>query len=161
MYKWIHYCPLTASEAVRAFKKGINVYAIGCGEDFLVTRRQEIRQHSKRGGMFAADRDVVIQSETHFIAHYAILVNNKETDKAIMVKKKYKNRSELQDDCMNLLTKTMRKHGVLEDGTYQAMLEIERYLFGEFERTDDYDEGEIVMQNGAVTRVPSGFWLPF
>lgn len=159
MYTWKDLCPLTSEEATRALGHGLLILALQGGKSQVVKTKAGILFHAKRGAVFATDRRALEMKETHYEADYVILRN--DTDGVVSASKLYKTRDEAKDDCKAFLAQTMREHGILEDGRYDAHYELYRYTFGNFAGLDEDDEGEVVLESGVVTDVPAGFWLPF
>lgn len=168
-YVWKDLCPLTCKEAHVALAKGLPVICLDPKQSTTMTIKDDITRRAKKGAIFAVRRELLEKEETHYIANYTISRKLKDDSQGYRMRdpeqveasKQYKTQLEVGDDCKKFLSQVMRQHGLCEDGIYWATYERSRYTFGIYEGVEEYDEGEIVVKNGEVTQVPSGFWLPF
>lgn len=157
---WINMVPLNRDEALDAFKRGLKVLCLRSDLSYMATSKAAIMRHARRGGVFAVDRDALVRQHTHFIAHYTIMCNESDCN-AVKVSRQYATRDEACDNCKNLLTQTLRAHGIQEDGEYWATYELDKYFMGNYEHCYECDEGYITLKGNEVTDVPAGFWMPF
>jgi hypothetical protein len=168
-YVWKDLCPLTCKEAHVAFAKGVSIICLGPKKSVWMKSKEDITRHAKKGGIFAANRDVLAKAETHYVVTYTI--SRKVPDKGqgyrlrdpeqVEVMKKYKSDLEASDDCKRFLSEIMQQHGLCEDGTYWVTCEKHRYVFDVLECMTEFDEGEVAVKNGQVEQIPCDFWLPF
>lgn len=122
--------------------------------------RADIKQHAKKGGVFATNRDELIRKETYFVAKYTVQPNMASVQR-FTVFKRYEDRDDAMSGCEAFLTQSFREHGITEDGEYWAEFMLERYVMGTYDTMTDFDEGFVKVKDRTVTDVPCGFWMPF
>lgn len=163
MYTWQDMIPLTCMEAQKVMKLGLQVVCLRPNKKTHIAANQaDIIAHAVRGGCFAVNAKALADANTYYVAHYTLMAKDGVTElKAVPVRvsRRYADRYDAVLDCKRLLSDLIRKHRITAREVW-AVKEFVEYRLGE-ERTTDYDEGIVEIENGAAVKVPLGFELPF
>ena len=166
-YCWVNYVPLTGAEALRLYRKGVDIFVLKPGKATVrVETKGELYKYARKCCLFAAKRDSFEKAETIFAVDYYVILPGTGGEAALIHPEKsphfhgeYADRICVFEDCKKNLTALVRRYG-LPDGTYWAEFVCDKIFLGE-KQPFDYDEGEIVVKNGSVEKVPCGFAMPF
>lgn len=167
IYRWNNYVPMTGSEALRAFRKGMEILVIRPGRKPVpMATEADIRRFARKRCIFAADRVLLLRKEATFKVDYFVVIPGTEGEAELLhpegsphFHKEYSDRYEIFENCKANLTELIQRHQ-LPDGKYWTEFLVDEDVLGKVSNCD-YDEGEITVVNGQVTEVPSGFVMPF
>lgn len=166
-YRWKDYIPLTSNDARRAFLKGVQVICLHpARESKPVTSEGDIRKHARKGGIFAVNRNALMNAETTYLMEYrfvhpvsGLAMAMATPEDGITLTVESADRFTLFEKGQAYLSQLATQHNC-PDGDYWAEYYGYRITLGEKECTD-HDDGVITVKNGQVILVPNNFWLPF
>lgn len=165
-FLWRGMIPLSCRDAHKTLKKGLDVYALRPnGKSVKVRSRLGIKLHARTGGCFGVNKEAFIRAFSEYDAIYHIYgepydpVHYEPENCKARVQVHCPNFDEILHSCYETLTKAAKEAG-LADGKYYATQSLATVCCGE-ELYCAYDEGDIIIKDGAVVDAPCSFTLPF
>lgn len=165
-FPWREMIPLSCRDAHKALKKGLDVYALRPnGKSVKVRSRLGIKLHARTGGCFGVNKSGFTWAFAEYDAIYHIYgepydpVHYEPENCKARVQVRCQNFNEIIHGSYETLTKAAKEAG-LADGKYYATRSLTTVCCGDVIHSA-YDEGEIIIKDGAVVDAPCSFTLPF